>query len=137
MDKNLGDYIVRAGSFMLDVTRDTINQHEEEIVLAVQEEGLATTIAILYEAKIPDEQIIRLIQKYYKVCDYDIREKLRIERTIEFPCRELQFFLMQEEGLSSDEARNYIINHRIGDMLKETPGLWKLSPRELLKRIEK
>jgi len=43
---------------------------------------------------------------------------------------------MREEALSADEAREFIINHGTVDMLRETRGLWKLSPKELLNKIE-
>lgn len=43
---------------------------------------------------------------------------------------------MITEGLSQQEAQNYIIDHGTVDLLQQERGLWKLSPKELLKRIE-
>lgn len=59
-----------------------------------------------------------------------------IEKTINHPCRELESYLMSEEALSQQEAQDYIINHGTVDLLRQERGLWKLTPKELLKRIE-
>lgn len=43
---------------------------------------------------------------------------------------------MSTEGFSQQEAQDYIIDHGTEDMLRQERGLWKLPPKELLKRIE-
>ena len=136
MSKNFGDYLASAGSFLLDATREAVWRHEDESVQAERLAGMSTTVAALYDAKVKDEEIIRLIQKYYGVTEREAQEQLRIEKTIEHPCRELQSYLMREEALSADEAREFIIRHGTVDLLRETRGLWKLSPKELLNKIE-
>lgn len=136
MSKNFGDYLASAGFFLLDATREAVLRHEDESVQAERLAGMSTTVAALYDAKVKDDEIIRLIQKYYGVTHSDAQEQMRIEKTIEHPCRELQSYLMREEALSVDEAREFIINHGTVDMLIETRGLWKLSPKELLNKIE-
>ena len=136
MSKNFGDYLASAGSFLLDATREAVWRHEDESIQAERLAGMSTTVAALYDAKVKDEEIIRLIQKYYGVTEREAQEQLRIEKTIEHPCRELQSYLMREEALSADEAREFIINHDAVDLLRETRGLWKLSPKELLNKIE-
>ena len=134
--KNFGDYLASVGSFLLDATRETVWRHEDESIQEERAAGMATTIAALYEAKVKDEEIIRLVQKYYGVTESDAQEQLRIEKTIEHPCRELQYYLMREEAFSPVEARSFILDHGIVDMLRETRGLWRFPPKELLKRIE-
>lgn len=136
MNKNFGDYLASAGSFLFDTMREAVWRHEDESVQAERLAGMSTTVAALYDAKIKDDEIIRLIQKYYGVTENEAQEMLRIEKTIEHPCRELQSYLMREEALSADEAREFVIDHGTVDMLRETHGLWKLSPEELLNRIE-
>ena len=136
MSKNFGDYLASAGSFLLDATREAVWRHEDESVQAERLAGMSTTVAALYDAKVKDEEIIRLIQKYYGVIERETQEQLRIEKTIEHPCRELQSYLMREEALSADEAREFITNHGAVDLLRETRGLWKLPPKELLNKIE-
>ena len=88
------------------------------------------------ESKIKDAEIVRLLQKYYGLRENEAQEQIRIERTINYPCRELESYLMSTEGLSQQKAQDYIINHGTVDLLRQERGLWKLSPKELLKRIE-
>ena len=88
------------------------------------------------ESKIKDAEIVRLLQKYYGLRENEAQEQIRIERTINYPCRELESYLMSTEGLSQQEAQDYIIDHGTVDLLQQERGLWKLSPKELLKRIE-
>lgn len=136
MAKSFGDYLSGAGYFLLDATREAVVRHEDETVQQEREAGIAILTAALYEAKIKDPEIIRLLQKYYGLRESEAQEQLRIEKTINHPCRELEFYLMSEEAFSQQEAQNYIIDHGTVDLLRQERGLWKLSPKELLKRIE-
>ena len=76
------------------------------------------------------------MQKHYRITDKEVREVLHIEKTIEHPCRELNFYLMDEEGFSYDEAYRFIIEHNVPEMLKSERGAWKMSPKELLKMVK-
>lgn len=136
MNRNIGNYLSRAGSFFIETTREAVWKYGDERAREEYDSGILITIAALYESKVKDDEIIRLVQKYYGITESDAQEKLRIEKTIEHPCRELQSYLMREEAFSAEEARNFIIEHGTVEMLRETRGLWKLSPKELCKRIE-
>ena len=48
----------------------------------------------------------------------------------------IKSYLMSEEALSQQEAQDYIIDHGTVDLLRQERGLWKLSPKELLRKIE-
>ena len=74
--------------------------------------------------------------KYYGLRENEAQEQLRIEKTINHPCSELESYLMSEEALSQQEAQDYIIDHGTVDLLRQERGLWKLSPKELLRKIE-
>ena len=43
---------------------------------------------------------------------------------------------MREEALSAAEAREFIIEHGMADMLREMYCLWRLSLKEILNKIE-
>ena len=59
------------------------------------------------------------------------------ERTINIPCQKLETFLVRSEGYTRDEAVNFILKNGIPDFLREKKVSWKLSPRELLLKVEK
>jgi hypothetical protein len=136
MGRHFKDYLAGAGYFLLDTTREAVLRHDDETAQQEREAGVAILTAALYEAKIKDAEIVRLLQKYYGLRENEAQEQIRIERTINFPCRELESYLMSTEGFLQREAQDYIIDHGTVDMLRQERGLWKLAPKELLKRIE-
>lgn len=136
MAKSFKNYLAGAGYFLLDTTREAVLRHEDETVQQEREAGISILTAALYEAKIKDPEIIRLLQKYYGLRENEAQEQLRIEKTINHPCSELESYLMSEEALSQQEAQDYIIDHGTVDLLRQERGLWKLSPKELLRKIE-
>ena len=136
MGRNFTDFLAGAGYFFIDTTREAVLRHDDETAQQEREAGISILTAALYESKTKDAEIVRLLQKYYGLRENEAQEQIRIERTINYPCRELESYLMSTEGLSQQEAQDYIINHGTVDLLRQERGLWKLSPKELLKRIE-
>ena len=64
MAKSFGDYLAGAGYFLLDTTRKAVLRHDDETVQQEREAVISILTAALYEAKIKDPEIIRLLQKY-------------------------------------------------------------------------
>ena len=136
MGRNFTDFLSGAGYFLLETTREAVLRHDDETVQQEREAGISILTAALYESKIKDTEIVRLLQKYYGLKENEAREQIRIEKTINHPCRELELYLMSTEAFSQQEARDYIIDHGMINLLRQERGLWKLSSKELLKRIE-
>lgn len=136
MGRNFTDFLAGAGYFLLDTTREAVLRHDDETAQQEREAGISILTAALYESKIKDTEIVRLLQKYYGLRENEAQEQIRIEKTINHPCRELESYLMSTEAFSQQEAQDYIIDHGTVDLLRQERGLWKLSPKELLKRIE-
>ena len=136
MGRNFTDFLAGAGYFLLDTTREAVLRHDDETAQQEREAGISILTAALYESKIKDIEIVRLLQKYYGLRDNEAQEHIRIERTINYPCRELESYLMSTEGFSQQEAQDYIIDHGTVDLLQQERELWKLSPKEMLKRLE-
>jgi hypothetical protein len=136
MGRSFKDYLAGAGYFLFDTMREAVLRHDDETAQQERAAGVSILTAALYESKIKDSEIVRLLQKYYGLGESEAQEQIRIERTINYPCRELESHLMSTEGFSQQEAQDYIIDHGTVDMLSQERGLWKLSPKELLKRIE-
>ena len=89
-----------------------------------------TVVAALYEAKIGEEEILRLLKKY---CHVDNEEALNIfqnERFINAPCRELEQYLLLEKGYDN-EATDLFINKHAVRVLANNPELSKLTPTKL------
>lgn len=136
MGRNFTNFLAGAGYFLLDTTREAVLSHDDETAQQEREAGISILTAALYESKIKDAEIVHLLQKYYGLRENEAQERIRIEKTINHPCRELESYLMSTEAFSQQEAQDYIIDHGTVDLLRQERGLWKLSPKELLKRIE-
>jgi hypothetical protein len=136
MDKAISDYISGASRFVADVTRDAVHRRED---LAAQEErdsGLQILVAALLEAKVKDELVISLIQKYYGLNEIEAEERLIAEKTINSPCKYLETYLVRSEGYTRNEAYDFILDHNVPDLLRNNKGLWKLPPKELLSKVK-
>jgi hypothetical protein len=136
MANKAGEYLSRAGYFVLDAVRESSRRHDEVVVNESQDNGIQITTAALYESKVKDDNIIRMLQKFWGITDTDARERLRIEKTINYPCRSVAEYLMSEEAMTQDEADDFIINRGVLDYLREERSAWKLSPKELVSKVE-
>lgn len=136
MGRNFTDLLAGAGYFLLDTTREAVLRHDDETAQQEREAGISILTAALYKSKIKDAEIVRLLQKYYGIRENEAQEQIRIERTINHPCHELESSLLSTEGFSQQEAQDYSIDHGTVDLLRQERGLWKLSPKDLLKQIE-
>lgn len=136
MANKAGEYLSRAGAFALDAVRESARRHDEDVANESQDNGIQITTAALYEAKVKDDSIIRMLQKFWGITDSEARERLRIEKTIEYPCRSVAEYLMSEEAMTKDEADDFIINRGVIDYLREERSAWKLSPKELVSKVE-
>ena len=137
MGKNISDYLYGAGNIMLNATREVVQRHEDEFVQAERNYGAGILIQALFEVNVEDDVIISLVQKYYGFSERESEELMVSERTINIPCQKLETFLVRSEGYTRDEAVNFILKNGILDFLREKKVSWKLSPRELLLKVEK
>lgn len=128
------DYLGKAGNFVLDAARESVYRQNEEFIDERDEQAISITTAALYEAKVKDDVIIRMLQKYWGLTESESREKLRIEKTVEYPCTAVAEYLMTNEAMTREEADNIIIYDGVLDYLKTEKTAWKLSPKELLEK---
>lgn len=136
MANKAGEYLSRAGSFVVDAVRESSRHHDEDVVFESEDNGIQITTAALYEAKVKDDNIIRILQKFWGITDSNARERLRIEKTINYPCRSVAEYLMSEDAMTQDEADDFIINRGVLAYLREDRSAWKLSPKELVSKVE-
>jgi hypothetical protein len=88
MGRNFTDFLAGAGYFLLDTTREAVLRHDDETAQQEREAGIISILtAALYESKTKDAEIVRLLQKYYGLRENEAQEQIRIERTINYPCR--------------------------------------------------
>ncbi|WP_407309960.1 hypothetical protein [Desulfosporosinus sp. SB140] len=92
--------------------------------------------AALYEAKVKDDEILRVLMK---MCDIDREEAMTAFQNEKFmlsPCRELYQYLILEKGLDAHDA-DVFVNNRARAALAGNPELSKLSSAKMFDAINK
>lgn len=92
--------------------------------------------AALYEAKVKDDEIIRIL---IKVCQTDKQEAINAiqnEKFIFSPCRELHQYLLLDKGFNEHDA-DVFIHNRAKPTLAGNTDFSKLSPSKLFDAINK
>lgn len=90
---------------------------------------------MLYEAKLKDEETIRLLLKYCNISEREAINLLQNEKFINAPCRKLEYYLLFEKGYDESATDIYIHNKAIGILTKNVE-LSKLTGAQLYEAIE-
>ncbi len=106
----------------------------EEQTIEHREKKMA--VAVLYEAKVKDDEIIRILQKFCNIDNEEAVDILQNEKIIEAPCRKLTQFLLLEKGFNADDADTFIHKYAKRKLASNTE-LCKLPPEKLYNEIQK
>ena len=123
--------ILQKGSvFLRDCFRDAMDLHyEEEIALAVarqKENDVCCAIAAFLEMKTPENEIMRLLSKFYGVDS--ITEAMELVTTVKVTNQNnaLKDYL-SELGMSRVEIANYLREHRVRTRLQADSKLQNMT----------
>lgn len=89
-----------------------------------------TIVAALYEAKIEEKEILRLLKKYCNINEEEALNIFQNEKFINAPCRELEQYLLLEKGYDY-KTSDLFINKHVVRVLVNNPELSKLTPAKL------
>ena len=133
--------ILQKGSvFLRDCFRDAMDLHyEEEIALAVarqKENDVCCAIAAFLEMKTPENEIMRLLSKFYGVDS--IAEAMELVTTVKVTNQNnaLKDYL-SELGMSRVEIANYLREHRVRTQLQTDPKLQNMTIDKLKSYFDK
>lgn len=138
MDKK--EMLQRGSLFVRDCVRDAIDQHyEEEIALAVahqKEKDVCCAIAAFLEMKTPENEIMRLLSKFYGVDS--IAEAMELVTTVKVTNQNnaLKDYL-SELGMSRVEIANYLREHRVRTQLQADSKLQNMALDKLKAYFDK
>lgn len=138
MDKK--EMLQKGSLFIRDCARDAIDQHyEEEIALAVayqKEKDVCSAIATLLEMKTPENEIMRLLSKFYGV--ESIAEAMELVTTVKVTNQNnaLKDYL-GELGMSRVEIANYLREHRVRTQLQADSKLQNMTLDKLKAHFDK
>lgn len=133
--------ILQKGSvFLRDCFRDAMDLHyEEEIALAVarqKENDVCCAIAAFLEMKTPENEIMRLLSKFYGVDS--IAEAMELVTTVKVTnqVNALKDHL-NELSMSRVEVVNYLREHRVRTQLQTDPKLQNMTIDKLKAYFDK
>lgn len=123
--------ILQKGSmFLRDCFRDAMDLHyEEEIALAVarqKEEDICCTIAAFFEIKTPENEIMRLLSKFYGVDSITEATELITTVKVKNQVNALRDYL-NELGMSRVEVVNYLREHHVRTQLQTDSKLQNMA----------
>ena len=138
MDKK--EMLQRGSLFVRDCGRDAIDQHyEEEIALAVarqKENDVCYAIAAFLEMKTPENEMMRLLSKFYGVDS--IAEAMELITTVKVTNQSNALIgYLSELGMSRVEVGDYLREHRVRTQLQTDSKLQNMTIDKLKAYFDK
>lgn len=134
------EFFISGGKFAIELVResygDIINQEGEEAFSNAIEIGIGNTIASLYDANIDDDEIIRILNKFWGI-NIDEAESRILHEKSQATIRELRSYLKME-GYNFQEINHFMISNKAGTIIRHNNELWKLKdkPEKLIKKLK-
>lgn len=115
---------------------ESINQAGEAAFSDAIEIGITNTVASLYDTDVDDEEIIRVLNKYWGINREEAEERLLFEK-YQSAIRELKRYLKMQ-GFSAKEIHQFMISNNASIKIKHSNELWKLrrKPDKLMKEVQ-
>ncbi len=138
MDKK--EMLQRGSLFLRDCARDVVDRHQEEaIALAVarqKKKDVCCAIAAFLEMKTPENEIMRLLSKFYGIDS--IAEAMELVTTVKVTNQNnaLKDYL-SELGMSRVEIANYLREHRVRTQLQADSKLQNMALDKLKAYFDK
>lgn len=143
MAANMAQNLMNDGNKLME--KQDVNQHQaqqkalkaavNEAVGKEQKKGITAAGMALIESNVPYESIVTLLRKYWDISDAQAREYAVRCQTVEYPARKLGEYL-QSQGWTSEEITQYLKDNSVKKKLRLDHELWKLSPEDLIDRVE-
>lgn len=119
----------------LDLYDQTITKEGQKAFSEAIGVGIDNTITCLYAAKVPDQDIIRVVSTYWGLLPSDVEDRLIWEKS-EAPIRNLKQY-MRLHGSTESEIQQYMKQNAV--IILHNKELWKFTekPEKLLNEIQK
>lgn len=134
------EYFLEGGKIVRDLALklygDSVNQAGEVAFSDAIEVGIENTIAALYDADVDDDEIIRVLNKFWGINRAVAEDRLVFEKS-QAAIRELKRFLKME-GYSSSKINEFMKSNKVSIKIRHNNELWKLrnDPMRLMKEVQ-
>ena len=125
------------GAHLLKIYGKTLDQVGEQVFSEAIELGIQNTIAALYDAKVPDKIILRVVSDHWGISSECVGKRLVWEKQ-RAPVRAIRQYL-KLQGYSSLEIDSFLQEKIDLLKLRHSNDLWKLKddPEKLIKAIKR
>jgi len=134
------DYLVtgvkKFVGYLSDTYEDNINRADEEGYSDGIQVGIRRTVAALYDTDVNDNEIIRVLLKFWGIDKADAERRLLREKWWA-AVRELEQYL-KIQGYSDTEIEQFMKSNNTVVKIHDNRDLWKLrrNPEKLLKAVQ-
>lgn len=124
------------GGLALKIYGESINQAGEAAFSDAIEIGITNTMAALYDADVDDDEIIRVLNKYWGINQDEAEKRLVFEKG-QAAIRELKRHLKMQ-GYSAVKINQFMKSNKAYIKIKHSNELWKLrrEPEKLMKEVQ-
>lgn len=124
------------GALALNFYGETLNQAGEKAFSEALEIGIENTIAALYDAKVDDKEILRVVSEHWGLTLNDAEDRLIWEKQ-QATIRSLKQHL-RLQGYSAGEIETFMRDNMATTQIRHNKDLWKLknTPEKLVKAIQ-
>lgn len=123
------------GKFAIDVYGKVLNEVGEQAFSSAIEIGIENTFATLYDAKVEDRDILRVVCDHWGIAMEDAEERLVWTKQQAAIFSLKQYLKLQ--GYTENEIKSFMIEHEASIKIRHDKDLWKLknNPEKLFKVI--
>ena len=130
------EYLKKGGNVIPNIARKVYEDRADQVFSEAIEVGITNTIAALYDAGVNDDEIVRVINKFWGIHSEEVEERIIFEKQYAAK-RELKHYLKME-GYTETEIQQFMISTKAYIKIKHDKELWKLakSPEKLFKAVK-
>lgn len=124
------------GELALKIYGESLNKVGEQAFSEAIEIGVENTIACLYDAKVSDNEIIRVVSEHWGISHQNVEERLVWEKQ-QAVVRSLKRYL-KLQGYSRQDIMNFMSESNASIKIRHEKDLWKLKdvPEKLFKILQ-
>ena len=116
---------------------ESLNKVGEEAFSEAIEIGIENTISSLYDANVSDDEIIRVLNKFWGINKNEAKNRIIYEKS-QTAIRELEHYLRMQ-GWCVMKIKEFMKSNMVGIKIRHNNELWKLryEPEKLMQEVQK
>ena len=125
------------GNLFINIYGESLNRVSEDAFSEAIEKGIENTIASLYDADVSDDEIIRVLNKYWGINKSGAESSIIYEKS-QATIREVKHYLKMQ-GWSDIRIKDFMKLNRVSIKIRHNNELWKLRrrPEKLIQEVQK